>query len=163
MWKMQKRNREKKKKTSCECRVLEVAWSFQCRVVLLEREDFGDFLSRERPVSSELVMSAVLCWRRRYRWALAVGIWGWERIKAMVACRLGRETLRFDFEKRKSKVVFGLELREKRWSHGGAGVLWWWREKQRERKRWTFWFCKKRKNKRGRVFEFFRITFVFLI
>ena len=44
----------------------------------------------------------------------------------MVACRLGRETLRFDFEKRKSKVVFGLELREKRWSHGGAGVLWWW-------------------------------------
>ena len=44
----------------------------------------------------------------------------------MVACGLGRETLRFDFEKRKSKVVFGLELREKRWSHGGAGVLWWW-------------------------------------
>ena len=44
----------------------------------------------------------------------------------MVACGVGRETLRFDFEKRKSKVVFGLELREKRWSHGGAGVLWWW-------------------------------------
>ena len=42
----------------------------------------------------------------------------------MVACGLGRETLRFDFEKRKSKVVFGLELREKRWSHGGIGVLW---------------------------------------
>ena len=56
----------------------------------------------------------------------------------MVACRLGRETLRFDFEKRKSKVVFGLELREKRWSHGGAGVLWWWREtggRERERER----------------------------
>ena len=53
----------------------------------------------------------------------------------MVACRLGRETLRFDFEKRKSKVVFGSELREKRWSHGCAGVLWWWREKQRERER----------------------------
>ena len=53
----------------------------------------------------------------------------------MVACGVGRETLRFDFEKRKSKVVFGLELREKRWSHGGAGVLWWWREKQRERER----------------------------
>ena len=51
----------------------------------------------------------------------------------MVACGLGRETLRFDFEKRKSKVVFGLELREKRWSHGGAGVLWWWwRERERE-------------------------------
>ena len=43
----------------------------------------------------------------------------------MVACGLGRETLRFDFEKRKSKVVFGWELREKRWSHGGAGVLGW--------------------------------------
>ena len=53
----------------------------------------------------------------------------------MVACGLGRETLRFDFEKRKSKVVFSLELREKRWSHGGAGVLWWWREKQRESER----------------------------
>ena len=53
----------------------------------------------------------------------------------MVACGLGRETLRFDFEKRKSKVVFGLELREKRWSHGGAGVLWWWRGKRRERER----------------------------
>ena len=52
----------------------------------------------------------------------------------MVACGLGREILRFDFEKRKSKVVFGLELREKRWSHGGAGVLWWWwRERERER------------------------------
>ena len=51
----------------------------------------------------------------------------------MVACRLGRETLIFDFEQRKSKVVFGLELREKRWSHGGAGALWWWREKRRER------------------------------
>ena len=50
----------------------------------------------------------------------------------MVACGLGRETLRFDFEKRKSKVVFGLELREKRWSHGGAGVLWWWGERERE-------------------------------
>ena len=51
----------------------------------------------------------------------------------MVACGLRRETLRFDFEKRKSKVVFGLELREKRWSHGGAGVLWWWwRERERE-------------------------------
>ena len=50
----------------------------------------------------------------------------------MVACGLRRETLRFDFEKRKSKVVFGLELREKRWSHGGAGVLWWWwRERER--------------------------------
>ena len=53
----------------------------------------------------------------------------------MVACGLGRETLRFDFEKRKSKVVFGWELREKRWSHGGAGVLWWWKEKRRERER----------------------------
>ena len=54
----------------------------------------------------------------------------------MVACGVGRETLRFDFEKRKSKVVFGLELREKRWSHGGAGVLWWWwRERERERER----------------------------
>ena len=56
----------------------------------------------------------------------------------MVACGLGREILRFDFEKRKSKVVFGLELREKRWSHGGAGVLWWWREtggRERERER----------------------------
>ena len=51
----------------------------------------------------------------------------------MVACGLGRETLRFDFEKRKSKVVFGLELREKRWSHGGAGVLWWWWWRERER------------------------------
>ena len=56
----------------------------------------------------------------------------------MVACGLGRETLRFDFEKIKSKVVFGLELREKRWSHGGVGVLWWWREKRRERERGTF-------------------------
>ena len=53
----------------------------------------------------------------------------------MVACGLGRETLRLDFEKRKSKVVFGLELREKRWSHGGVGVLWWWREKRRGRER----------------------------
>ena len=56
----------------------------------------------------------------------------------MVACGLGREILRFDFEKRKSKVVFGVELRENRWSHGGAGVLWWWREtggRERERER----------------------------
>ena len=53
----------------------------------------------------------------------------------MVACGLGRETLRFNFEKSKSKVFFGLEWREKRWSLGGAGVLWWWREKQRERER----------------------------
>ena len=53
----------------------------------------------------------------------------------MGACGLGRETLRFDFEKRKSKVVFGLELREKRWSHAGAGVLWCWRGKRRERER----------------------------
>ena len=58
----------------------------------------------------------------------------------MVACGLGREILRFDFEKRKSKVVFGLELREKRWSHGGAGVLWCGekrgeRERERERER----------------------------
>ena len=27
----------------------------------------------------------------------------------------------------------GLELREKRWNHGGAGVLWWCREKGREK------------------------------
>ena len=52
----------------------------------------------------------------------------------MVACGLGREILRFDFEKRKSKVVFGLELREKSWSHGGAGVLWC-GEKRGERER----------------------------
>ena len=32
----------------------------------------------------------------------------------MVACGLGRETLKFDFEKRKSKVVFDLELTEKK-------------------------------------------------
>ena len=56
----------------------------------------------------------------------------------MVACGLGRETLKFDFEKRKSKVAFGLELTEKKWSHGGAGVLRWWREKRRERERGTF-------------------------
>ena len=44
----------------------------------------------------------------------------------------------------------GLELRERRWSHGGVSVLWWCklhtkreRERERERERWTFWFCKK--------------------
>ena len=75
----------------------------------------------------------------------------------MVACRLGRETLRFDFEKRKSKVVFGLELREKRWSHGGAGVLWWWREKQRERERERdehFDFAKRGKTREGGSLNF---------
>ena len=75
----------------------------------------------------------------------------------MVACRLGRETLRFDFEKRKSKVVFGLELREKRWSHGGAGVLWWWREKERERERERdehFDFAKRGKTREGGSLNF---------
>ena len=72
----------------------------------------------------------------------------------MVACGLGKETLRFGFEKRKSKVVFGLELREKRWSHGGAGVLWWWREKRRERERERerdehFDFAKREKQQRA--------------
>ena len=62
---------------------------------------------------------------------------------------LGRETLRFDYEKRKSKVVFGLELREKRWSHGGAGVLWWWwRERERERERDEHFDFAKRGNRR---------------
>ena len=61
---------------------------------------------------------------------------------------LGRETLRFDYEKRKSKVVFGLELREKRWSHEGVGVLWWWREKRRERERYEHFDFAKRGNTR---------------
>ena len=75
----------------------------------------------------------------------------------MVACGLGREILRFDFEKRKSKVVFGWELREKRWSHGGAGVLWWWREKQRERERERdehFDFAKRGKTREGGSLNF---------
>ena len=72
----------------------------------------------------------------------------------MVACRLGRETLRFDYEKRKSKVVFGLELREKRWSHGGAGVLWWWwRERERERDE-HFDFAKRVKRREGGSLNF---------
>ena len=73
----------------------------------------------------------------------------------MVACGLGREILRFDFEKRKSKVVFGLELREKRWSHGGAGALWWWREKRRERERDEhFDFAKRGKTREGGSLNF---------
>ena len=68
----------------------------------------------------------------------------------MVACGLGRETFKFDFAKRKSEVVFGLELRERRWSHGGAGVLWQCREKRRERERDEhFDFAKKGKGKRA--------------
>ena len=77
----------------------------------------------------------------------------------MVACGLGRETLRFDFEKRKSKVVFGLELREKRWSHGDAGVLRCWREKRRERERErerdeNFDFVKRGKTREGGSLNF---------
>ena len=49
----------------------------------------------------------------------------------------------------------GLELRERRWSHGGAGVLWWCREKRREKEMKIFLFCEKEKSKRERVFENF--------
>ena len=58
----------------------------------------------------------------------------------MVVCGLGRETLRFDFEKRKSKVVFGLELREKMesWRCWCAVVVERKTERERERERGTF-------------------------
>ena len=42
----------------------------------------------------------------------------------------------------------GLKLRERRWSHGVP------RDTERERDE-NFWFCKKGKSKRGRVFEIF--------
>ena len=73
----------------------------------------------------------------------------------MVACGLGRETFRFDFEKRKSKVVFGLELRDRIWTHGGAGLLRRCREKRRERERDEHFDFAKRGKARGWVFKMF--------
>ena len=52
----------------------------------------------------------------------------------------------------------GLELREKRWSHGGAGVLWWCREKRREKESFDF---AREKWCLGGGLEFFRGIFVF--
>ena len=55
-------------------------------MVLLKREDFGDFLTRERPVSSELVMSAetlplgIGCWELGLRENKGHGgVWTGER------------------------------------------------------------------------------------
>ena len=42
-----------------------------------------------------------------------------------------------------------LDLRERRWSHGGAGVLWWCREKLREKEMNFFFIFAKRGKARG--------------
>ena len=65
-----------------------------------ERDSFRRFPTRQKSVSSELVM---------------IG-----SVSLSPAAMLG-------------SGCQGLELREKRWSHGGAGVLWWCREKRREK------------------------------
>ena len=75
----------------------------------------------------------------------------------MVACGLGRETLRFDFEKTKSKVVFGLELREKMesWRCWCAVVVERKTERERAREREEhFDFAKRGKTRDGGSLNF---------
>lgn len=65
-----------------------------------EKESFGYFSTRQRLVSSKLVMIS--------------------NVSLSPAAMLGNDCQ-------------DLELRERRWTHVGAGVLWWCREKQREK------------------------------
>ena len=57
-----KQNKRRKKKPYCDIGCRKQQESFRCWVVMLEREEFGGFLTRQRPILPELTMfsSAVL-------------------------------------------------------------------------------------------------------
>ena len=101
-----RKEKEREKNLLVTVRCWKEQESFWRRMVLLEKEDFEVFWRDKGWFCRNLQCSVVLCHWRCCSWVVAVGVGVWERTGAMVAWGLGRERMRFDFEKSKKYLVF---------------------------------------------------------